>query len=270
MLSRLDPHTAFLEPDDFSAMREKQQGSFFGLGIQIQKRMGKITVIAPMEGTPAYKLGIRAGDIITHIEDEELKEDVSTDEVVRKLRGPKGTQVTITIRRAGIDEPIRMTITRAEIPTNVGPLRLHARRRRSATSCSARLHAHLQPRARRRHRQAREAGHEEAPARPARQPGRRARAGRGRQPTSSCRRARRSSTRAAARLPRPRTTSRPAKALTSTSRSSFSSTAARPRPRRSSPARSRTTTAGSSSDSARGARASSRASTRCRTAPVWR
>ena len=69
MLARLDPHTAFLEPDEYAAMREKQQGSFFGLGIQIQKRMGKITVIAPMEGTPAYKMGVRAGDVITHIED---------------------------------------------------------------------------------------------------------------------------------------------------------------------------------------------------------
>ena len=117
MLSRLDPHTAFLEPEDFSAMKEKQQGSFFGLGIQIQKRMGRITVIAPMEGTPAYKMGIRAGDIITHVEDEEIREDVTTDEVVRKLRGPKGTPVTITIRRAGLEEPMRMTITRAEIPT---------------------------------------------------------------------------------------------------------------------------------------------------------
>jgi carboxyl-terminal processing protease len=117
MLSRLDPHTAFLEPDDYAAMREKQQGSFFGLGIQIQKRMGKITVIAPMEGTPAYKMGIRAGDVITHIEDEEVKEEASTDDVVKKLRGPKGTQVHITIRRTGLDEPLRMTITRAEIPT---------------------------------------------------------------------------------------------------------------------------------------------------------
>jgi carboxyl-terminal processing protease len=117
MLSRLDPHTAFLEPEEFSAMKEKQHGSFYGLGIQIQKRMGKITVIAPMEGTPAYKMGIRAGDIITHIGDEELKEDTSTEDVVRKLRGPKGTPVTITIRRVGFAEPIRMTITRAEIPT---------------------------------------------------------------------------------------------------------------------------------------------------------
>jgi len=117
MLGRLDPHTAFLEPDEYAAMREKQQGSFFGLGIQIQKRMGKITVIAPMEGTPAYKMGVRAGDIITHIEGEEIKEDASTDDVVRKLRGPKGTAVHITIRRTGMDEPLHMTITRAEIPT---------------------------------------------------------------------------------------------------------------------------------------------------------
>jgi carboxyl-terminal processing protease len=117
MLGRLDPHTSFLEPDEFSAMKEKQHGSFYGLGIQIQKRMGKITVIAPMEGTPAYKLGVRAGDIITHIGDEELKDDVSTEDVVRKLRGPKGTAVTIRIRRVGFPEPITMTITRAEIPT---------------------------------------------------------------------------------------------------------------------------------------------------------
>ncbi|MFN2633030.1 MAG: S41 family peptidase [Thermoanaerobaculia bacterium] len=117
MLARLDPHTAFLEPDEYAAMREKQQGSFFGLGIQIQKRMGKITVIAPMEGTPAYKMGVRAGDVITHIEDEEIKEDASTDDVVKKLRGPKGTAVRITIRRTGLDEPLHMTITRAEIPT---------------------------------------------------------------------------------------------------------------------------------------------------------
>lgn len=117
MLSRLDPHTSFLEPDEYAAMREKQQGSFFGLGIQIQKRMGKITVIAPMEGTPAYKMGVRAGDVISHIEGEEIKEDASTDDVVKKLRGPKGTAVHITIRRTGLDEPLQMTITRAEIPT---------------------------------------------------------------------------------------------------------------------------------------------------------
>ena len=190
-------------------MKEKQHGSFYGLGIQIQKRMGKITVIAPMEGTPAYKMGIRAGDIITHIGDEELKDDVTTEDVVRKLRGPKGTHVTITIRRVGFDEPIRMTITRAEIPTKsvryafmLEPgRRLHH---------AVRLHAHLQPGALRGDREAREAGHEEAALRPARQPGRRPRAGRRRHRRLRAQGLHGRLHARAARRPRPRSTSLPA------------------------------------------------------------
>ena len=117
MLSRLDPHTNFLDPNEFSSMEEKQRGSFYGLGISIQKRQGHVTVISPIEGTPAWKKGLRAGDIITRINGEPI-DDWTSDEVVRHLKGPKGTQVTITIRRAGFHEPIEMTITRAEIPTN--------------------------------------------------------------------------------------------------------------------------------------------------------
>jgi carboxyl-terminal processing protease len=117
MLNRLDPHTNFLDPDEFSSMEEKQRGSFYGLGISIQKRQGRITVISPIEGTPAWKMGIRAGDVITHINGEAI-DDWTSDEVVRHLKGPKGTKVSITIRRAGLSEPIQMTITRAEIPTN--------------------------------------------------------------------------------------------------------------------------------------------------------
>jgi len=117
MLSRLDPHTTFLDPDEFSSMEEKQRGSFYGLGISIQKRQGHITVISPIEGTPAWKKGLRAGDIITRINGDPI-DDWTSDEVVKHLKGPKGTQVTITIRRAGFAEPIEMTITRAEIPTN--------------------------------------------------------------------------------------------------------------------------------------------------------
>jgi len=117
MLARLDPHTTFLDPDEFSSMEEKQRGSFYGLGISIQKRQGHITVISPIEGTPAWKKGVRAGDIISRINGEPI-DDWTSDEVVRHLKGPKGTQVTITIRRAGFTEPIEMTITRAEIPTN--------------------------------------------------------------------------------------------------------------------------------------------------------
>jgi carboxyl-terminal processing protease len=169
MLARLDPHTAFLEPDEFSAMKEKQHGSFYGLGIQIQKRMGKITVIAPMEGTPAYKMGIRAGDIITHIGEEELKEETTTEDVVRKLRGPKGTTVAITIRRVGFPDPIRMTITRAEIPTESVRYAFMLEPGVGYIMLSDFTHTSEQG-AVRGDRQAPEAGHEEAPLRPARQP----------------------------------------------------------------------------------------------------
>lgn len=117
MLSTLDPHTNFLEPDEYGAMQEKQRGSFYGLGIIISKRNGKITVITPIEGSPADRLGIRAGDVIDKIEGKPT-DDLPVDAVVKKLKGPKGTKVSITIVRPGLGEPLQMTVTRAEIPTN--------------------------------------------------------------------------------------------------------------------------------------------------------
>jgi carboxyl-terminal processing protease len=117
MLSRLDPHTSFLDPEEFSSMEERQRGSYYGLGISIQRRQGRVTVISPIEGTPAWKKGLRAGDVITHINGEPI-DDWNSNKVVGHLKGPKGTEVTITIRRAGIPEPIVMTIVRAEIPSN--------------------------------------------------------------------------------------------------------------------------------------------------------
>src|SRR5258706_5317283 len=117
MLSTLDPHTTFREPDEYGAMQEKQRGSFYGLGIIISKRNGKITVITPVEGSPAERLGIRAGDIIDRVEGKPI-DDLPVDAVVKKLKGPKGTKVHITIVRPGMDEPLQMTVTRAEIPTN--------------------------------------------------------------------------------------------------------------------------------------------------------
>ena len=68
MLGTLDPHTNFLEPEEYSSMVEKQRGSFYGLGIIISKRNGKVTVITPVEGSPADRLGIRAGDVIDRVE----------------------------------------------------------------------------------------------------------------------------------------------------------------------------------------------------------
>jgi carboxyl-terminal processing protease len=117
MLGTLDPHTNFLEPEEYSSMVEKQRGSFYGLGIIISKRNGKVTVITPVEGSPAARLGIRAGDVIDRVEGQSI-DDLPVDAVVKKLKGPKGTKVNITILRPGLDEPLQMTVTRAEIPTN--------------------------------------------------------------------------------------------------------------------------------------------------------
>ncbi len=115
MLRTLDPHTAFLSPKAYTGMREKQQSTFYGLGILISQRNGRLTVATPIEGSPASRLGIRAGDVISTIEGEPT-ETMSVDEAVDKLKGPKGTQVTIEIVRRGLDEPLKMTVTRAEIP----------------------------------------------------------------------------------------------------------------------------------------------------------
>ena len=115
MLRKLDPHTNFLSPDDYQRMRDRQQSSFYGLGILVGMRNGQLTVIAPLEGTPAARMGIQAGDIITGIEGEPT-DTMELDDAVQKLKGPKDTEVTITIAREGVSTPLEMTITRAEIP----------------------------------------------------------------------------------------------------------------------------------------------------------
>jgi carboxyl-terminal processing protease len=115
MLRTLDPHSSFLPPRAYSGMREKQQASFYGLGILVGVRDGQLTVISPIEGTPASRLGMRAGDVISTIEGEPT-DAMSLDEAVDKLKGPKGTDVHITIVRRGLDEPLALTVTREEIP----------------------------------------------------------------------------------------------------------------------------------------------------------
>jgi carboxyl-terminal processing protease len=117
MLRTLDPHTSFLEPKEYSEMQERQKGSFYGLGILVTKRNDQVTVITPIEGTPAARLGIRAGDIISEVEGTKT-DDIALDEVVKRLKGPKGTVVHIKIMRIGIKEPIPLAIERAAIPTN--------------------------------------------------------------------------------------------------------------------------------------------------------
>jgi carboxyl-terminal processing protease len=117
MLEVLDPHSNYLDPRTFDKMKSRQEGSFFGVGIIISRRDGKITVIAPMAGTPAAAVGLRAGDVISAVGGEPT-EDFSLDEVVDLVRGPEGTSVELTISRPGLNDEFIVTITRTRIPQN--------------------------------------------------------------------------------------------------------------------------------------------------------
>jgi carboxyl-terminal processing protease len=114
-LDTLDPHSYFLDPESFSRQREEYTGKYYGLGIQIQKQGENIVVISPIEGTPAWRLGLQPGDIISHINGESTV-PISSYEAMQRLRGEKGTRVNITIVRDGLDKPLELTITREEIP----------------------------------------------------------------------------------------------------------------------------------------------------------
>jgi len=120
LLQTLDPHSYFLDPDNLARMREEYKGKFYGLGIQIQKQEDRLVVISPIEGTPAYKLGIQAGDIISHINGKSTK-PITSFEAVQKLRGPKGTKVNITIVREGLEKPLELTVVRGEVPLHSVP-----------------------------------------------------------------------------------------------------------------------------------------------------
>jgi len=114
MLQTLDPHSYFLDPRNFDRMREEYKGKYYGLGILIQKQDRRLVVISPVEGGPAYRLGIRSGDIISHIEGEST-EPISSNEAMMRLRGLKDTEVTITIVRDGWEDPFDVKIVREEI-----------------------------------------------------------------------------------------------------------------------------------------------------------
>ncbi len=113
MLQTLDPHSYFLDPRHFDRLREEYKGKYYGLGILIQKQDKRLVVISPIEGGPAYRLGIRSGDVISHINGE-TTEPITSEEAMMRLRGPKGTEVTITIAREG-KEPFDVKIVREEI-----------------------------------------------------------------------------------------------------------------------------------------------------------
>jgi carboxyl-terminal processing protease len=114
MLQTLDPHSSFMDPRTYAQMRERQEGRYYGLGLTISVIDGDVTVVRVFEGSPAYGTGIRRGDVIARIEGEDAK-GWTSDQAVRRLKGPRGTFVEIGIRRKGLDDLLPMKVMRDEI-----------------------------------------------------------------------------------------------------------------------------------------------------------
>jgi carboxyl-terminal processing protease len=132
MLSTLDPHSAYMTPEMYKEMQVETKGEFGGVGIQIGVKENRLAVIAPIEGTPAYRAGIKAGDYITKVNDETTK-DLTLMDAVQKMRGPKGTKVNLTIQRDGTADPLQFTLVRdtikiesvkSKVMDNIGYVRL--------------------------------------------------------------------------------------------------------------------------------------------------
>ena len=115
MLHVLDPHSNFFNPKQYALFREEQEGRYFGVGMQVSQRENNTVVISPFVGSPAYRAGIRPGDVILKVDGKNCV-GLNTTEVASLLKGPKGTVVHITLGREGWDKAIEVTITRDEIP----------------------------------------------------------------------------------------------------------------------------------------------------------
>ncbi|HLC26755.1 MAG TPA: S41 family peptidase [bacterium] len=111
MIKTLDPHSSFMDPAMYKEMQVETEGSFGGLGIEITVKDDQLTVVSPIEGTPAARAGLKSGDRIIRIDGESTK-DLSLPEAVKRMRGPKGSNVTLTIFREGLQAPKDFTLTR--------------------------------------------------------------------------------------------------------------------------------------------------------------
>src|SRR5579862_2652718 len=111
MLASLDPHSAYLTPELYRDLEVETRGSFGGLGIEITIKNGALTVVAPIEDTPAYRAGLKAGDQIIKIDDDFTK-DMSLTEAVKRMRGPKGSKIRLTLHRNGVPELFTVTLAR--------------------------------------------------------------------------------------------------------------------------------------------------------------
>ena len=114
MLNGLDPHSSYMDPKSFRDMQVQTRGEFGGLGIEVTMEDGFVKVVAPIDDTPAAKAGVRAGDIITHIDDEAVQ-GLTLNQAVDKMRGAVNSKIRLKIMRKGLDKPIDMAITRDTI-----------------------------------------------------------------------------------------------------------------------------------------------------------
>jgi carboxyl-terminal processing protease len=115
MLNTLDPHSSFMPPEVYKEMQMETRGKFEGLGIVIEKKKGLLLVVSPIEDTPAFRAGIQSGDHIIKIDDQPT-ENMTLHEAAMKMRGPKGSKVTLTVVREGLPKPKEIAIVRDIIP----------------------------------------------------------------------------------------------------------------------------------------------------------
>jgi carboxyl-terminal processing protease len=114
MLSTLDPHSSFFDPKEYAQMRERQEGRYYGIGVSIQVYDGDVTAMSVFEGSPAYKKGIRRGDVLAKVAGEDAK-GWTVDQAMHKLRGAKGTSVEVGVKRRGYEQLIPFQLTRDEV-----------------------------------------------------------------------------------------------------------------------------------------------------------
>src|SRR5919106_6664364 len=123
MLTALDPHSGYLDAKKYRDMQVQTKGEFGGLGIEVTMEDGLVKVVSPIDDTPADRAGIQAGDVITHIDSEPVM-GMSLAEAVERMRGPVDTSIALTLRRAGQEEPIDVSMARAVI--TISPVRWHS------------------------------------------------------------------------------------------------------------------------------------------------
>ena len=125
MLTSLDPHSGYMPPESFQDMQVDTRGAFGGLGIEVTQEDGFVKVVAPMDGTPASEAGIQSGDFITHVDGEAIL-GLTLSEAVDKMRGPVGSEVSLTVVRNLDEEPFDIVIIRDVIKLTAARVRVEA------------------------------------------------------------------------------------------------------------------------------------------------